>query len=175
VEINEPTLLEQGHFQKLGEIARQSFLDPRGIERPYLDSSEVELLSIPKGSLDRSERLQIESHVVHTFNFLNQIPWTKELKNIPEIARAHHEKINGTGYPYKLTGDQIPLPAKMMTICDIFDALTSKDRPYKRAVPIGRALGILEDCVRTDEVDPELFRLFLEAKVYERIMRTAAP
>ena len=104
----------------------------------------MRLLSIPKGSLDAAERQQIESHVVHTFNFLSQIPWTKELRGVPEIARAHHEKLNGDGYPYKLRGDEIPLPTKMMTICDIFDALTASDRPYKRAVPIERALSILD-------------------------------
>jgi HD-GYP domain-containing protein (c-di-GMP phosphodiesterase class II) len=171
MDANEPTVLEQGQFRKLREIAQQSFIDPRGIERPYLDPSEARLLSIPKGSLDASERQEIESHVIHTFSFLTQIPWTKELKRVPEIARAHHEKLNGTGYPFKLHGDEIPLPAKMMTVCDIFDALTAKDRPYKRAVPVDRALAILEDCVRADEIDAELFRLFREAKLYERVMR----
>lgn len=167
LQANEPTLLEKAQSQKLGEIATQFFSDPQGIERPYLNPDEVRLLSIPKGSLDASERQQIESHVVHTFNFLAQIPWTKNLRKIPEIARAHHEKINGTGYPYKLHGDEIPLPTKMMTICDIFDALTASDRPYKRAVPVERALGILEECVRANEIDAELFRLFRETRVYE--------
>jgi hypothetical protein len=174
VAANEPTLLEENKSRKLREIAQQSFIDARGIERPYLNPDEIRLLSIPKGSLDASERLQIESHVIHTFNFLTQIPWTKELKKIPEIARAHHEKLNGTGYPYKLTGDKIPLPTKMMTICDIFDALTASDRPYKRAVPIERALSILEDCVRAGELDSDLFQLFRQEKVYERAMQAAA-
>ena len=171
---NEPTVLEQHQFQKLREIAQQSFIDPLGIERPYLNPGEIKLLSIPKGSLDTSERLEIESHVIHTFNFLSQIPWTKSLKNVPAIARAHHEKLNGTGYPYKLHGDQIPLPTKMMTICDIFDALTASDRPYKRAVPVERALSILKDCVRSGELDPDLFRIFREQKIYERVMPPAA-
>jgi HD-GYP domain-containing protein (c-di-GMP phosphodiesterase class II) len=174
VAANEPTLLEENKSRKLREIAQQSFIDARGIERPYLNPDEIRLLSIPKGSLDASERLQIESHVIHTFNFLTQIPWTKELKKIPEIARAHHEKLNGTGYPYKLTAAQIPLPTKMMTICDIFDALTASDRPYKRAVPIDRALSILEDCVRAGELDPDLYQLFRQEKVYERAMQAAA-
>jgi len=174
VDANEPSLLEEHNSRKLREIAKQSFIDARGIERPYLNPDEVRLLSIPKGSLDAAERLQIESHVIHTFNFLSQIPWTKELKKIPEIARAHHEKLNGTGYPYKLSGDQIPVPAKMMTICDIFDALTASDRPYKRAVPIDRAMSILEDCVRAGELDPDLFNLFREEKVYDRAMQAAA-
>jgi HD-GYP domain-containing protein (c-di-GMP phosphodiesterase class II) len=174
VDANEPTLLEEGQFQKLREIAQQSFIDPRGIERPYLNPGEIKLLSIPKGTLDTSERLEIESHVIHTFNFLSQIPWTKALQKVPAIARAHHEKLNGSGYPYKLHGDQIPLPTKMMTICDIFDALTASDRPYKRAVPVARALSILEDCVRAKELDPDLFRVFHEEKIYERVIPPVA-
>jgi HD-GYP domain-containing protein (c-di-GMP phosphodiesterase class II) len=170
LDANEPTLMEQGQFRKLSEIAQQFFVDSRGSELPYLNADEMRLLSIPKGSLDASERQQIESHVLHTFNFLSQIPWTKELRGVPEIARAHHEKLNGLGYPYQLRGDQIPLPAKMMTICDIFDALTASDRPYKRAVPAERALSILEECVRANEIDAELFRLFRESRVYERVM-----
>jgi HD-GYP domain-containing protein (c-di-GMP phosphodiesterase class II) len=170
LEANEPTLMEQGQFRKLSEIGRQFFLDSKGSELPYINADEMRLLSIPKGSLDASERQQIESHVVHTFDFLSQIPWTKELRGVPEIARAHHEKLNGLGYPYKLHGDQIPLPTKMMTICDIFDALTASDRPYKRAVPVERALSILDECVRANEIDSELYRLFRESKVYERVM-----
>jgi HD-GYP domain-containing protein (c-di-GMP phosphodiesterase class II) len=168
LEANEPTLLEHGKFRRLREITAQYFLDPKGVERPFLNPDEANLLSIPKGSLDAAERAQIESHVIHTYVFLSQIPWTKELKQIPDIARAHHEKLNGTGYPYKLKSDEIPLPTKMMTICDIYDALTASDRPYKRAVPTGRALSILEDCVKAGEIDADLFRLFSEARVYDR-------
>lgn len=173
VQANEPTLLEQTHSRKLNDIAKNLFLDHRGVESPYLKPEEVGLLSIPKGSLDATERLEIESHVIHTYNFLSQIPWTSDLKKVPEIARAHHEKLNGGGYPYKLRSEQIPLPTKMMTICDIFDALTASDRPYKRAVAIDRALGILDDCVRAKEIDPELFRLFRDARVYERGVRSS--
>ncbi|MFZ3215723.1 MAG: HD domain-containing phosphohydrolase [Candidatus Acidiferrales bacterium] len=169
LEANEPTLMEQSEFRKLREIAQQYFVDTTGLELPYLSADEMRLLSIPKGSLDAAERLEIESHVIHTFNFLSQIPWTKELRRIPEIARAHHEKLNGEGYPYKLHGDQIPLPTKMMTICDIFDALTASDRPYKGAVPLERALSILDDCVQANEIDGELFRMFRESKIYERV------
>lgn len=168
IDSNEPTLMEGGKFDKLREIAAQYYIDQRGVERPYLSSDEVKMLLIPKGSLDSAERLQIESHVVHTFNFLKQIPWTKGLESVPVIARAHHEKLNGSGYPYRLRSDEIPVPAKMMTICDIYDALTASDRPYKRAVPVERALSILKDCAKNGEIDPELLRVFLEAKVYER-------
>jgi HD-GYP domain-containing protein (c-di-GMP phosphodiesterase class II) len=175
LESNEPTLLEGGKFDKLREIAKQYYVDQSGVERPYLSQDEVKMLLIPKGSLDQAERLQIESHVVHTFNFLKQIPWTKGLQNIPGIARAHHEKLDGTGYPYKLHAADIPLPAKMMTICDIYDALTAADRPYKRAVPVDRALGILGDCAKNGEIDGELLKIFVDAKVYERTKQAAGP
>src|SRR6266436_2432933 len=168
VRANEPTLLPSGQFDRLFEIARQTYRDPRGVERPVLTPEEVRFLSIPKGSLDPDERIQIESHVIHSFNFLLQIPWTKEIREIPRIARAHHEKLNGTGYPYKLKSDEIPIQAKIMTICDIFDALSASDRPYKKAVPAERALDILDMSVKQHELDPELYRLFLEAKIFDR-------
>ena len=101
-----------------------------------------------------------------------QIPWTKEIREIPRIARAHHEKLNGSGYPYQLTSDEIPVQAKIMTICDMFDALSASDRPYKKAVPAERALDILDMSVKQHELDPELFRLFLEAKIFNRTVKS---
>jgi len=163
---NEPTVLPSSDFETLSEIAQKTYRDPRGTEKPYLTMDEVKLLSIPRGSLDPDERKQIEAHVVNSFHFLNQIPWTHEFERIPEIAKAHHEKLNGKGYPGGLTSPQIPVQAKMMTICDIYDALSASDRPYKHAVPTDRALDILKLCVKDEEIDPELFRLFLEAQVY---------
>jgi HD-GYP domain-containing protein (c-di-GMP phosphodiesterase class II) len=106
--------------------------------------------------------------VVHTFNFLSQIPWTKEIRNIPEIARSHHEKLTGEGYPSRLAAPEIPLQTRMMTISDIFDALAASDRPYKKAVSTERALEILEMEMGDGNIDPNLFRLFVEAKVWER-------
>jgi HD-GYP domain-containing protein (c-di-GMP phosphodiesterase class II) len=163
---NEPTVLPGGDFDRIFEIAQQTYLDPRGVEKPLLTPEEVRYLSIPQGSLSSEERAQIEAHVVHSFNFLLQIPWTKQIREIPRIVRAHHEKLNGTGYPYKLRGAEIPLQAKIMTICDIFDALSASDRPYKKAVDSERALSILEMSVKDKELDPELFRLFLEARIF---------
>jgi HD-GYP domain-containing protein (c-di-GMP phosphodiesterase class II) len=167
VQANEPTVLPAGQFDRLFEIAGQTYRDPRGVERPVLTQEEVHFLSIPQGTLNLDERAQIEAHVLHSFNFLLQIPWTKEIREIPRIARAHHEKLNGTGYPYKLLADEIPVQAKIMTICDIFDALSAADRPYKRAVPPDRALDILAMSVKDHELDPELYRLFLESKVFQ--------
>jgi HD-GYP domain-containing protein (c-di-GMP phosphodiesterase class II) len=171
--VNEPTILPSSEFELLAEISQKTYRDPRGAERPYLTSEEVRYLSIPRGSLDATERRQIESHVTHSFNFLAQIPWTPEYRGIPEIARAHHEKLNGPGYPNGLKSAEIPVQAKMMTICDIFDALSASDRPYKRAVPTDRALEILKLCVRDEEIDSELYRLFLDAQVYRLVAKPA--
>ncbi len=168
LQVNEPTVLHSTVLDKISKIARQTFTDAKGGAHPYLSEDEVTMLSIPRGSLDEDERRQIESHVTYTFKFLEEIPWTRELRGIPRIARAHHEKLNGKGYPDGLREAEIPLPTKIMTICDIFDALNAADRPYKPAVPVERALKILEESVRENELDSELFRLFLEAKVYER-------
>ncbi len=167
LESNEPTVLPGGKFDKLIEIARQTFADPRGIQRNFLEPEEIRFLSIPKGSLDPAERVQIESHVIHTFNFLTQIPWTKEISDIPGIARGHHEKLDGSGYPYQLKAEEIPVQTRMMTICDIFDALSASDRPYKRAVPADRALDILDSEARRQQLDQELFKLFIDARIYE--------
>jgi HD-GYP domain-containing protein (c-di-GMP phosphodiesterase class II) len=173
LQVNEPTVLPAGKFDRLIQIAQKSYVDPRGVQRPFLLPEEVRYLSIPKGSLDNDERLQIESHVVHSFNFLMQIPWTKEIRDIPWIARAHHEKLNGSGYPYRLRADEIPLQAKIMTICDMFDALSASDRPYKKAVPPQRALEILEMSVRDSELDSELFQLFLDARIFQLTLKQA--
>src|SRR5207247_8921466 len=140
----------------LREIARRTYLDPGGVEHPYLTAEEVRFLSIPRGTLDQTERLQIESHVMHSFNFLMRIPWTQELRRIPEIVRAHHEKLNGKGYPAGLAGEGIPVQAKIMTVWDIFDALSDSDRPYKRAVPAERVVGILQLCSREEEMDRQV-------------------
>jgi HD-GYP domain-containing protein (c-di-GMP phosphodiesterase class II) len=165
---NEPTVLPEGNFDVLERIARLHYQDLEGQKRPLLTPDEVQMLSIRQGSLDEEERLQIESHVVHTVSFLQQIPWTNELRNIPEIARGHHEKLNGTGYPYKLSAPEIPVQTRMMTISDIFDALAAADRPYKKAVSIERALDILTLSVKDGELDPGLFDIFRSARIFDR-------
>ena len=165
---DEPTVLPEGSFEKLAEIADRYYRDFDGNERPLLVPDEVRLLSIRKGSLDENERLQIESHVVHTVNFLQQIPWTSEIRHIPEIARGHHEKLNGQGYPYKLSAPEIPVQTRMMTISDIFDALSAADRPYKHSVNLDHALKILQLAVDDGELDASLYKVFLDAKVYEK-------
>ena len=165
---NEPTVLPEGSFDSLKEIMRTAYRAYSGDEHPLLREDELRLLSIRKGSLDDSERIQIQSHVVHTYNFLSQIPWTKEIKHIPTIARGHHEKLNGRGYPFNLSAPTIPIQTRMMTISDIFDALSASDRPYKKAVTQDRALQILDFAVKDGEIDSSLFKLFVEAKVFDR-------
>jgi HD-GYP domain-containing protein (c-di-GMP phosphodiesterase class II) len=167
LQANEPTVLPEKISEKLVEIAGWSFTDPSGPTEPLLNPEELQLLSIDKGSLDPDERLQIESHVIHSFHFLSQIPWTKELQRIPEIAKAHHEKLDGSGYPFHMKSEEIPFQAKIMTISDIFDALTAHDRPYKARVPVERALSIIGDEVKSQLLDPELYKLFVDAKIYE--------
>jgi HD-GYP domain-containing protein (c-di-GMP phosphodiesterase class II) len=168
-ESNEPTLLPEGNFEELIRYADARFQDLEGKDQPLLTDDEVRYLTIRKGSLDEQERLEIESHVSHTYRFLLNIPWTKELANVPTIAYGHHEKLDGRGYPRKVTGDQIPIQTRMMTIADIFDALTASDRPYKRAVPIPRALDIIAEEVKDGMLDGDLFRLFHEAKVFQAL------
>ena len=139
-----------------------------GEQRDLVEPSDLDCLRIKKGSLSASERLEIESHVTHTFRFLKQIPWTRDLKGVPEIAYAHHEKLGGGGYPRNLEAPEIPVQSRAMTISDIFDALTAQDRPYKLAVPLPKSLNILQAEAKDGNVDRVLLDLFIEAKVYER-------
>jgi len=172
---NRPTVLAQGGFEKLASLSKLGFRLSDGKEQPLLSQKEVETLSIPKGSLSNQERLEIESHVTHTFRFLSQIPWTRALKRVPEIAYAHHEKLNGKGYPRQIDAKAIPVQSKMMAISDIYDALTASDRPYKRAVPHDLALDILKKDSEGGYLDPELFRVFVEAQVPRKALTANAP
>ena len=169
-EVNEPTVLKQTGFEMLKQISTIEFSE-NGNSHKLLTSKEIEVLSIPRGSLSENERIEIESHVNHTFNFLSKIPWTSELKRVPQIASAHHEKLDGSGYPNGLTSDEIPIEAKMMAIADIYDALTAWDRPYKRAVPVDKALEILEWEVKDGKIDSDLFQIFLDAKLYDLVKK----
>lgn len=167
--INEPTVVASDHSLKLAEIATLHYEFTDGYSLPLITTSEFNYLSIKKGSLDFDERREIESHVEHTYLFLSKIPWTSDLKMIPLIAHAHHEKLNGTGYPRGLVADDIPIQSRMMTISDIFDALTDKDRPYKKAISRDRALDILKTEAKENHIDTELLNIFIESKLFERI------
>ncbi|MBL8913295.1 MAG: GAF domain-containing protein [Archangium sp.] len=171
LQCNRPTVLAQGGFERLTGLAGLSFNDSRERPQMLLTPNEVQVLSIPRGSLSATERREIESHVTHTFRFLAQIPWTRTLKRVPEIAYAHHEKLDGKGYPRAVPGDQIPVQSKMMAISDIYDALTASDRPYKKAVPHELALDILKKESESGQLDKELFTIFVEAEVSKKALR----
>ena len=173
VRANEPTVLPEGDFRELVRLAERSFLDIDGEHRPLITQDELRFLSIRKGTLDEEERREIESHVTHTYRFLQQIPWTRELRGIPEIAYGHHEKLNGVGYPRRVRGDDIPVQTRMMTIADIFDALTATDRPYKRAVPWDRALDILHMEAKEGMLDRDLLETFVGARVFEAVLKAS--
>jgi HD-GYP domain-containing protein (c-di-GMP phosphodiesterase class II) len=171
---NEPTVLDAGIAGALLELPARSYLDVDGVVRPYITANELEALSIRRGSLSDQERIEIESHVTHTFRFLSQIPWTGEFSRVPEIAFAHHEKLDGTGYPRKLRAEDIPIQSRMMTIADIFDALVAWDRPYKKAVPVATALAILDEEAKQGKLDTGLLQVFIEARVFELTAGRAA-
>jgi len=164
---NIPTVLAADPSRLLDEIHGKTFLDGEDKIR-YLNDDEYTKLKIPKGSLDDEERKQINDHVSHTYTFLQTIPWTRELRNIPAIAWGHHEKLDGSGYPNKIQGEEICVQTRMMTVSDIYDALTASDRPYKRAVPPEKALDILNAGVKDSELDADLVNTFIEAKIWEK-------
>ncbi len=172
VQANEPTVLPQEVLGDLERLAGLDYVHWNGQCEAVTTEGDLAALRIPKGSLSEGERQEIESHVTHTFQFLSQIPWTRDLAAVPEIAFAHHERLNGRGYPRGLNAPEIPLQSRAMAIADVFDALTAQDRPYKAAVPLERSLGILEADARAGHLDPDLLRLFLDAKVYELTART---
>jgi HD-GYP domain-containing protein (c-di-GMP phosphodiesterase class II) len=166
---NEPSLLTEVGSVGIQMLSDCSFEDGDSRVIPLLEGDDIMSLRIARGSLTADEREQIQSHVTHTIEFLQRIPWSRKLTHVPDIAGKHHEYLDGSGYPHNLPAEQIPIQSRMMTIADIFDALTAADRPYKRAVPLERALSILEMEVSTGKLDRDLFDAFVGAEVYRKI------
>jgi len=133
---------------------------------PLLSDEEVRNLKIERGTLTIAEREIINNHVSVTIKMLEALPYPKHLRRVPEYAGGHHEKIDGTGYPNKLTGTQMSIPARIVAIADIFEALTAADRPYKKAMPLSQSLKILARMKRDNHIDPDLFDVFIKEKVY---------
>lgn len=167
-EVNIPGFLEDERYERLKEIAGIPIV-VAGQTRPLLDDFEFENLSVRKGNLTEAERKEIESHVAHSLEILKRIPWTDDLKNVPIIAGTHHEKLNGKGYPSGLRKEEIPLEGRMLAVVDIFEALTAMDRPYKRAMPVEKALEILRTEAKFGGLQSEIVEFFIEKKVYEVI------
>ena len=165
---NEPSVLSQEVAEGLGLLESLTFTHWSGESRGVVEPVNLACLRIRRGSLSDAEREEIESHVTHTFRFLERIPWTRDLAGIPEIAYAHHERLTGQGYPRQLSAAAIPVQSKAMAIADVFDALTARDRPYKGAVPLDRSLSILEEEAREGSLDRPLLDLFIAARVFER-------
>ena len=173
-EANEPRVLAEGQVDRLHHLGEERWQDAQGLARPLLDPRQVEDLSIARGSLNREQRLEIESHVVHTYRFLSRIPWTEELRRLPDIAHAHHEKLDGTGYPRGLKAAEIPLQSKIMAVADIYDALTAWDRPYKKALPAAKAIEILEAEAGQGKLEPGLVAVFRDREVWRTVEAPAA-
>ncbi|WP_372522379.1 HD domain-containing phosphohydrolase [Sulfuricaulis sp.] len=160
---NEPTVSHAEVSAELAEVVTFRFPGEDGEDLPLLHDFEFADLALSKGSLNAEERAQIESHVSHTYAFLNLIPWTKNLANLPVIAFSHHEKLDGSGYPRRLSADKIPVQSRIMTIADIYDALTAGDRPYKQGLPAEKALDILAAEARAAKIDATLYHVFVES------------
>ncbi|MEG4089352.1 HD domain-containing phosphohydrolase [Microcoleus sp. Pol12B4] len=166
LEANEPHILAAEPLAQLREISRQTYRDIDGAKKPLLNPDEIMQLMVSRGNLTPEERSAIEFHVTHTYEFLKQIPWTKDLKNVPDIAYGHHEKLDGTGYPRGLNKSEIPIQAQLMTIADIYDALTAGDRPYKRALRTEVAMKILWQEAAHNKINADLLELFDHRQVF---------
>lgn len=156
--------------ERLAELARlrdKTYRGEDGAELPWLEPEEYAMLSIRKGTLSDQEREIMEEHVVITDKLLSQIQFSQDLSHVREWAASHHEHLNGSGYPRRLSGDQIPYEVRIITILDIFDALVADDRPYKPGMPVEKALGILTIMAEKEgKLDPRLTQLFMESKCW---------
>lgn len=153
-------------IQRLSELAQLSWTGQNGDVQLLLNDDELLNLSTRRGTLNSAERQIMEDHMVHTLDMLNQLPFPRHLKRVTEYAVGHHERMDGKGYPRGLTRDQLSIPARMMGIADVFEALTAHERPYKKPMPLSQALTIMGNMVVNQHLDPDLFTLFVHKKVY---------
>lgn len=161
--------LSDGQLAELERLRARTYLDGGGREQPWITAGEYAMLSIRKGTLSSEERRIMEDHVVVTDKLLSRISFSDELSHVRSWAAAHHELLDGSGYPAHLSGDAIPQEVRIITILDIFDALVAEDRPYKPGMPVERALAILRDMAeREGRLDPALTARFIESRCWER-------
>ena len=154
--------------ERLQQIAKYRWCDPQGVETNFLSDNEVYNLNISRGTLTSEERKVINDHISVTIEMLEQLPYPRNLRRVPEYAGGHHERMDGKGYPKGLTRNQMSLPARMMGIADIFEALSAKDRPYKKGKTLTECLQILGKMKVDNHIDPDLFDLFVSEKIYMR-------
>lgn len=151
---------------RIDQIASQKFKNERGETISFLTDDERESLGIPSGTLSKAERDIINHHIDATIKMLEALPWPRHLKNVPEYAGGHHERMDGRGYPRGLTREQMSIPARIMGIADIFEALTARDRPYKTGKTLSESLQILGNFKLNGHIDPDLFDVFVREKIY---------
>ena len=165
---NNPNVLAEGDYTHLDVIRQTEFVELDGSPRHLITDGDLLALSVRRGSLTPAERREIEAHVGFTREFLAVLPWPPELSAVPLIAGAHHEKLDGSGYPDGRRSDEIPLPSKVMAVCDIYDALTAMDRPYKRAVSTDTAFRILNEEGAAGLIDRDIVDIFIASGSYRR-------
>lgn len=163
---NNPQVLAEEPLVQLQELSKYTYRDIDGELKHLITPEEMAQLMVSRGSLTIKERLSIEAHVTYSYEFLKRIPWTQGLKNVPEIAYGHHEKLDGTGYPRGLTKAELPIQTQMMIITDIYDALTAGDRPYKRGLPVETTLKILRQEAAQNKINGDFVELFEQRQVY---------
>ncbi|HXS51165.1 MAG TPA: HD domain-containing phosphohydrolase, partial [Usitatibacter sp.] len=156
---------------RVSQIARYQWRNTRGQPERFLSREEEENLNIAYGTLNTEEREIINRHIVTTIKMLEALPWPHHLVNVPEYAGGHHERMDGKGYPKGLTREQMSVPARVMGIADIFEALTARDRPYKSGKTLSESLAILGRFKENGHIDPDLFEIFVREKVYLRYAR----
>jgi len=154
------------YIARIENIARQQWCDARGETHPLLSEIEIYNLSVQRGTLNPEERKIIEDHAVHTISMLSQISFPRSLRNVTEYAAGHHEHMDGKGYPRGLKREQLSIPARIMAIADIFEALTAPDRPYRKPGKLSWAIDIMHRMKLDNHIDGDLFDLFLSEKVY---------
>jgi HD-GYP domain-containing protein (c-di-GMP phosphodiesterase class II) len=155
-------------LERVREIAVRQWTDAAGERRPLLREEEVENLGIRRGTLNGRERQVIENHMVTTLRMLNKLPFPRHLEKVPEYAGGHHERMDGKGYPQGLTRDEMSVPARVMAIADIFEALSAADRPYKKAKKLSECLQIMGRMCEDGHIDPDLFDVFVRREVYRQ-------
>ena len=152
---------------RLASIAQKTYLNARGESCPRLSPDELENLSIRRGTLTPDEIKVIREHANISYKMLNQLPFTRHLSQVPEIAAGHHEKLNGKGYPRGLGADELSLQARILAIADIFEALTAADRPYKQPTPLSGVKRILDAMVKDGDLDPDLVGFAMSSGVFD--------
>ena len=157
--------MSEESIKRVEDIAGRKWI-MSGEPQNLLTDDEIQNLNIRKGTLTDEERTIINSHAAITFKMLSQMPFPKKLKNVPVYASSHHECLNGTGYPLGLKGDEISLQARILALADVFEALTARNRPYREGNTLSQAIKILGSMVKDNQLDPDLFDLFIEKKIY---------